>query len=75
MHERIFPECRPDLKPMLKELKLDTYDIFEYLCRQHGVCSQNTLYVSRTPDKIIDSRAFDFPYDIPDFDTSSYGWL
>ena len=75
VHQRILPECRSDLKPMLEKLQMKEYDHFEFICRRHGVCSEDTLYVSRRPDDVINPRAKRFPYDIPDHDTSMDGWL
>ena len=63
------------LYELLKELELTHKDLYEILCRTHGICSKDKYYVSRTPDKVIDIRNSKIPYDIPDFDTNGYGWL
>lgn len=73
--QRTKPEGRKDLPPLLKELGLRWYDKYEVLCRTHGVCGNDDLYVSRTPDKIIDVNQKIIPRDIPDFDSEAYGWL
>lgn len=81
IEQRIIPAKRKDCAPMLRELKLRDYDVYEYLCRCHGICGNNELYVSRTPDDVINPRdpAFighvDRSYNIPDWNTSNYGWL
>jgi len=73
--QRTIPEGRADLYPELEALGLTYNDLFEVLCRSHGVCGNDQLYVSRTPDKVIDYDTWRGEYDIPDFDTSNYGWL
>lgn len=75
--QRTIPEGREDLFPLLQRIGLTYNDLFEVLCRTHGICGNDDYYVSRTPDKVID---FDVAchticYDIPDFDTSKYGWI
>lgn len=72
--QRTIPEGRADLFPLLEAIGLTYNDLFEVLCRTHGVCGNDDLYVSRTPDKIVDVRQRIVPYDIPDWDTSKYGW-
>jgi hypothetical protein len=73
--QRTIPEGRKDLFPTLKRIGLTYNDLFEVLCRTHGKCGNDDLYVSRTPDKIIDVDHMGRDYDIPDFDTKSYGWI
>ena len=73
--QRTIPEGREDLFPLLEEIGITYNDLFEVLCRTHGVCGNDRYYVSRTPDIIIDVHQQDYPYDIPDFDTSNLGWL
>lgn len=73
--QRTIPEGREDLFPLLEQIGLSENDLFEVLCRTHGVCGNDDLYVSRTPDKVIDYYTWRGQYDIPDFDTSRYGWL
>lgn len=73
--QRTIPDGRGDLPRMLKSLGLRHNDLFEVLCRSHGVCGNDYLYVSRTTDKIIDVDDMGDIRDIPDFDTSDYGWL
>ena len=72
--QRMPPENNEFTPKMLRELKLDVYDPFEIMCRTHGICGNNSLYVSRFKD-----RTFAFEdrerLDIPDFDTSDYGWI
>lgn len=73
--QRTIPEGRGDLLPLLREIGLTYNDLFEVLCRTHGVCGNDRYYVSRTPDKVIDVDSRGCIYDIPDFDTTKYGWL
>lgn len=73
--QRVIPEGRPELFGLLEELGLTYRDPFEIMCRTHGVCGNDDYYVSRTPDKIVNVYQRIVPYDIPDFDTSDYGWL
>lgn len=73
--QRTIPEGRADLFPLLEEVGLTYNDLFEVMCRTHAVCGNDTYYVSRTPDKVIDVNQLRVPYDIPDFDTRDYGWL
>lgn len=73
--QRTIPNGRADLYPLLREIKLGSNDLFEVMCRTHGVCGNNNLYVSRTPDIIINVYQQHVPYDIPDWDTSDYGWI
>ena len=63
------------LYKLLEELGLTYKDLYEILCRTHGVCSKDNYYVSRTPDKVVDVRNSKIPYDIPNFNTNDYGWL
>lgn len=63
------------LYKLLEELGLTYKDLYEILCRTHGICSKDKYYVSRTPDKVIDISNSKIPYDIPDFDARDYGWL
>lgn len=72
--QRTIPEGRSDLFPTLREIHLRSNDLFEVLCRTHGVSGNDDFYVSRFPDIVIDTDG-DFEYDIPDFDTDAYGWL
>lgn len=64
--QRVISERREDCRELLDKLHLNTYDIFEILCRSHGVCGDDIYYVSRTPDLVIDASADIFPYDIPE---------
>jgi hypothetical protein len=73
--QRTIPEGREDLFPTLQEIGLTYNDLFEVLCRTHGKCGNDNYYVSRTPDKVIDIDYIGNDYDIPDFDTSMYGWI
>ena len=73
--QRVIPEGRGDLFPLLREIGITHRDPFEIMCRTHGVCGNDDLYVSRTPDKVVNVYQQIVPYDIPDFDTSDYGWL
>lgn len=66
---------RDDYFHKMEEVGVRNGDWFEYLCRSHGVCGNDRYYVSRTPDKVIDACAPHCQFDIPDFDTDSYGWL
>lgn len=60
---------------MLIEVGLTYNDLFEVICRTHGICGNDDYYVSRTPDKVVDVDSMVKQYDIPNFDTSKYGWL
>ena len=73
--QRTIPEGRGDLYPLLRDINLTYNDLFEVLCRTHGVCGNDDYYVSRTPDKVVDTSKQIIEYDIPDFDTSKLGWL
>ena len=73
--QRTIPEGRADLFPLLEEIGLTSNDLFEVLCRTHGICGNDDLYVSRTPDIVVDYYQQIVPYDIPDFDTTKYGWI
>lgn len=52
--QRTIPEGRADLFPLLEKIGLTYNDLFEVLCRTHGICGNDDLYVSRTPDDIVD---------------------
>ena len=73
--QRTIPEGREDLFPMLEKIGLTYNDLFEVLCRTHGICGNDYYYVSRTPDKVVDVDSMDSVLDIPDWDTSKDGWL
>lgn len=64
--QRTKPEGRADLFPLLIKIGLTYNDLFEVLCRTHGVCGNDMYYVSRTPDKVIDIKSGHWDYDIPD---------
>lgn len=73
--QRTIPEGRADLFPLLIEIGLTHNDLFEVLCRTHGICGNDNYYVSRTPDIIVDVNSMVKQYDIPNWDTTKYGWL
>ena len=73
--QRVVPAGRSDYYPMLRSIGITTNDLYEILCRTHGVCGNDDYYVSRTPDIVIDVNDKGDIRDIPDFDTSGYGWL
>lgn len=73
--QRTLSDKRPDLPELLEKIGLSSNDLFEVLCRTHGICGNDDLYVSRYPDEYIDVRQRIIPYDIPDFNTDEYGWL
>lgn len=73
--QRTIPDGRGDLFPLLEKIGLTYNDLFEVLCRTHGVCGNDNYYVSRTPDKVIDVDSMGNIFDIPDFDTTKYGWI
>lgn len=73
--QRTMPVERPEVPQLMEDLHLNYYDLFEVLCRTHGICGNDDLYVSRTPDKYIDVNQLRIPYEIPTFNTDEYGWL
>ena len=73
--QRTIPPARTDLFPLLRSIGLHYNDLFEVMCRTHAVCGNDDLYVSRTPEEIIDVYDVPIKYTIPDFDTSDYGWI
>lgn len=73
--QRTIPEGREDLFPLLKEIGLTHNDLYEVLCRTHGICGNDDYYVSRTPDKVIDINSKSRQLDIPNYDTRKLGWL
>ena len=73
--QRTIPEGREDLFPLLNRIGLTYNDLFEVLCRTHGICGNDDYYVSRTPDIVIDINDKNLKYDIPKSDTSKLGWL
>ena len=73
--QRTIPEGRADLYPLLQEIGLTYNDLFEVLCRTHGICGNDDYYVSREPDKVVNVDSMEKQYDIPDFDTTKLGWL
>jgi len=75
--QRVISDKRPEVREVLDKLNLPGYDIFEILCRTHGVCGDDDYYVSRTPDLVIDVMDKNFPYDIPANNDvlRDYGWL
>lgn len=73
--QRVVPEGREDLFPLLEEIHLTYNDLYEVLCRTHGVCGNDMYYVVRTLDEKVNIHQLLVPYTIPDFDTDSYGWL
>lgn len=73
--QRTLPDARPDLPEFLKEIGMVENDLFEVMCRTHGVCGNNKLYISRRKDDFVDVNQRIVPYDIPDWDTDNDGWL
>ena len=45
LQERLPSMRRPDLPKLLEEIGLEHFDIYEYLKRTNGVCSDNRLFV------------------------------
>lgn len=72
--QRMPPECNEFTPAMLREIHLDSYDPFEIMCRTHGICGNNEFYVSRFKERTFTYEDRE-KLDIPDFDTSSYGWI
>ena len=63
---------------LLETTRIDHIDRIrtaEMMCRSHASTGNDNYYVSRTPDIVIDVHDPKYPLDIPDFDTSRYGWL
>lgn len=69
---------------VLQTLGMVKYDLYEVMCRTHALCADNELYVSRTPDQILDVRyirknriGFEDYMEIPDkrYSAKDYGWL
>lgn len=75
VEQRTVPRGRPDCRAWLDMLHMPGYDLFEMMCRSHASTGNDNYYVSRTPDIVIDVHDPKYPLDIPDFDTSRYGWL
>lgn len=73
--QRTIPEGRDDLAPLLRKIGLNDNDLFEVLCRTHGICGNDDLYVTRFPETVVDVYAMPATYEIPDFDTDLYGWI
>lgn len=74
--QRTIPDGREDLPQFLKELHLKENDLFEVLCRGHGICGNNPLYISRYGDEFMDiEEKIYIDNNIPNFDTDNYGWL
>ena len=75
--QRTIPDCRGDLLPELRRIKLTYNDLFEVMCRNRAIWSDE-LYVSRHPDQFIGSDIFaagaDFDI-VPPWNTENYGWL
>ena len=57
---------RPDIQECLKDMEMLEYDRFEWMCRNHGLCGNDRLYVSRTPDKFIDANDPFVPPELPE---------
>lgn len=79
--QRTFPVCKGRMGELNRWLKMlnmkmsgGAYDLYEFMCRGHAR-QVDGLYVSRTPDKVIDVHLNEPQFDIPDFDTDKYGWL
>lgn len=75
VEQRVIPRGRGDVRWFLDEVKLNGYDPFEMMCRNHGLCGANNLYFSRDPKSVIDVHKRGPFYEIPDWDTYQYGWL
>lgn len=50
IQERIPSMKRPDLGDLLEKVKLKYFDLYEYLKRTNGVCSDNRLFVHTDKD-------------------------
>lgn len=73
--QRTLSDKRPELRKFLKDIHLRSNDLFEVMCRTHGICGNNDLYVTRFPDKYVDVNNKKVIYDIPDYNTDCYGWI
>lgn len=69
---------------VLQTLGMVKYDLYEVMCRTHALCADNEIYVSRTPDQILDVRyirknriGFEDYMEISDkrYSAKDYGWL
>jgi len=49
-------------------------DLFEVLCRTHGICGNDDYYVVRFIGEVVDVYK-KTSYNIPDFNTDVYGWI
>ena len=45
--ERTIPDGRADLPEILESLGMEWNDLFEYMCRTHGLCGCNDITVER----------------------------
>lgn len=72
--QRTIPDGRGDLPELLNSIRLKENDLFEVLCRTHGVTGNDDYYVVRFPEQLVDVSKR-IPYDIPDFNTDVYGWI
>lgn len=73
--QRTITDDRADLRELLDKIHLRSNDLFEVLCRTHGICGNDVMYVSRFKDGVIPGKLDFVPPDIPDFDTDCYGWI
>lgn len=72
--QRTIPDGRGDLPKLLREIGLKENDLFEVLCRTHGICGNDDYYVVRFIGEVVDVYK-KMPYNIPDFNTDVYGWI
>ena len=47
INQRVPPKERENIREVLDEIGLDYYDIFEYMCRTHGITGTSPLTVER----------------------------
>ena len=66
---------RKDLADVLAEYGMTNFDRFELLCHSYGLATCDELYVSRDPNRFVDSRANIYEFEDFTNDYNSEGWL
>lgn len=54
-----------EMVSVLRKLRMERLDVFEFLCRSYGTCDYDLFYITRTPDEVIDVFTESWKSNIP----------
>lgn len=74
--QRTWTRPREDMYYVWERIGMTKLDMFETMCRTHGICGNNPVYISRDMDTIVDLDGDRWAQlDLRETDWENYGWL